>query len=69
MLLSRHQNEGQNRDIKIRNNSFENASQFKYLGTTARVYKSTIFPVCTTATETGGSKRSDFVVNARQVSG
>jgi hypothetical protein len=34
MLLSRHQNAGQNRDIKIANGSFENVSQFKYLGTT-----------------------------------
>jgi hypothetical protein len=36
MLLSRHQNVGQYRDIKIRvaNRSFENVSQFKYLGTT-----------------------------------
>jgi hypothetical protein len=34
MLLSRHQNAGQNRDIKIANRSFENVSQFKYLGTT-----------------------------------
>jgi hypothetical protein len=34
MLLSRHQNEGQNRDIKIANRSFENMSQLKYLGTT-----------------------------------
>jgi hypothetical protein len=34
MLLSRHQNVGQNRDIKITNRSFENVSQFKYLGTT-----------------------------------
>jgi hypothetical protein len=34
MLLSRHQNVGQNRDIKIANRSFENMSQFKYLGTT-----------------------------------
>jgi hypothetical protein len=33
MLLSRHQNVGQNRDIKIANRSFENASPFKYLGT------------------------------------
>jgi hypothetical protein len=32
MLLSRHQNGGQNRDIKIANRSFENVSQFKYLG-------------------------------------
>jgi hypothetical protein len=31
-LLSRHQNEGQNREIKIANRSFENGSQFKYLG-------------------------------------
>jgi hypothetical protein len=32
MLLSCHQNVGQNRDIKIANRSFENVSQFKYLG-------------------------------------
>jgi sorting nexin-29 len=34
MLLSHHQNVGQNRDIKIKNRSFQNVSQFKYLGTT-----------------------------------
>jgi hypothetical protein len=34
MLLSRHQNAGQNRGTKIANRSFENMSQFKYLGTT-----------------------------------
>jgi hypothetical protein len=34
MLLSRHQNAGQSRDIKIANRSFENVPQFKYLGTT-----------------------------------
>jgi hypothetical protein len=34
MLLSRHQNVGRNRDIKIANRSFENVSQFKYMGTT-----------------------------------
>jgi hypothetical protein len=34
MLLSHHQNVGQNRDIKIANRSFENVSQFKYLETT-----------------------------------
>jgi hypothetical protein len=34
MLLYRHQNVAQNRDIKIANRSFENVSQFKYLGTT-----------------------------------
>jgi hypothetical protein len=35
MLLSRHQNVGRNRDIKIAKRSFENVSQFKYLETTA----------------------------------
>jgi hypothetical protein len=35
MLLSRHQNMGQNRDIKIANRSFENVSQCKCLRTTA----------------------------------
>jgi hypothetical protein len=34
MLVSRDQNAGQNRDIKIGNRSFENVSQFRYLGTT-----------------------------------
>jgi hypothetical protein len=34
MLLSRQQNVGQNWDMKISNRSFENVSQFKYLGTT-----------------------------------
>jgi hypothetical protein len=34
MLLSRHQNVGQNRDINIANRSFENLSQFEYFGTT-----------------------------------
>jgi hypothetical protein len=34
MLLSRHQNIGQNRDIKLAVRSFQNMSQFKYLGTT-----------------------------------
>jgi hypothetical protein len=33
MLVSWDQNAGQNREIKIRNRSFENVSQFKYLGT------------------------------------
>jgi hypothetical protein len=36
MLLSRHQNVGQNRDIKTANRSFENVSQFKYLGTAVK---------------------------------
>jgi hypothetical protein len=34
MLLSRQQNVGQNRDVKIAKRLFENVSQFKYLGTT-----------------------------------
>jgi hypothetical protein len=34
MLLSRHQNVGQNHDVKIGDRSFENVAQFKYLGTT-----------------------------------
>jgi hypothetical protein len=34
MLVSWDQNGDQNRDIKIGNRSFENVSQFKYLGTT-----------------------------------
>jgi hypothetical protein len=34
MLLSRHQNAGQNPDVEIANRSFENVSQFKYLDTT-----------------------------------
>jgi hypothetical protein len=33
-IVYRHQNVGHNRDIKIANRSFENVSQFKYLGTT-----------------------------------
>jgi hypothetical protein len=33
MLLSRHQNAGQNLDIEMANRSFENVSQLKYLGT------------------------------------
>jgi hypothetical protein len=34
ILVSRDQNAGQNREIKIENRSFENVSQFKYLRTT-----------------------------------
>jgi hypothetical protein len=33
MLLSRPQNVGRNRDVKMTNRSFENVSQLKYLGT------------------------------------
>jgi hypothetical protein len=35
MLLSRHQNAGQNHNRKIANRSFENAAEIKYLGTPA----------------------------------
>jgi hypothetical protein len=34
MLLSRHQNAGQNHNIKIGDRLFENVAQFKYLGPT-----------------------------------
>jgi hypothetical protein len=34
MWLSRHQNAGQNYDIRIANRSFENVAQLRYLGTT-----------------------------------
>jgi hypothetical protein len=37
MLLSRHQNVGQYLDINIAKRSFENVSQFKYLGTTVQI--------------------------------
>jgi hypothetical protein len=33
MLLSYHQNAGQNHDVNIDNRSFENVAQFKYFGT------------------------------------
>jgi hypothetical protein len=36
MLLARHQNVGQNWDIKTANKSFEYVSQFKYLGMTVK---------------------------------
>jgi hypothetical protein len=36
MLLSRHQNAGQNHGIKIGNRCSENVAQFKYLGTTIK---------------------------------
>jgi hypothetical protein len=41
MLLSRHQNIGQNRDLKIANGSFENVPQIKYLGATV-IYQNLI---------------------------
>jgi hypothetical protein len=34
MLLSRHQNVGENHDLKISNRGFENVAQFRYLGMT-----------------------------------
>jgi hypothetical protein len=33
-MISRHPNSGQNQNIKIANESFENVAKFKYLGTT-----------------------------------
>jgi hypothetical protein len=32
MIMSRHPNSGQNRNIRIANESFENVATFKYLG-------------------------------------
>jgi hypothetical protein len=34
MIMSRHQNSGQNQNVRIANESFENVATFKYLGTT-----------------------------------
>jgi hypothetical protein len=34
MIISRQPNSGQNQNIRIANESFENVSTFKYLGTT-----------------------------------
>jgi hypothetical protein len=36
MLLSRHQNAGNKHDVKIPKGSFQNLSQFEYLGTTLK---------------------------------
>jgi hypothetical protein len=33
MIMSRHQNSGQNQNIRIASESFENVEKFKYLGT------------------------------------
>jgi hypothetical protein len=34
MIMSRHPNSGQNQNIRIANESFENVAKFKHLGTT-----------------------------------
>jgi hypothetical protein len=34
MIMSRHQNSGQNQNIRTANELFENVATFKYLGTT-----------------------------------
>jgi hypothetical protein len=36
MTMSRHRNSGQNQNIRIANESFENVEKFKYLGTTVK---------------------------------
>jgi hypothetical protein len=33
MIMSRHQNSGENQNTRIANESFENVAKFKYLGT------------------------------------
>jgi hypothetical protein len=33
MIMSRHPNSGQNQNIRIANESFENVEKFRYLGT------------------------------------
>jgi predicted HTH domain antitoxin len=42
MLLSHQQNSGQNQDINIAKNSFENAAQFKYSGMTLNLFQKEI---------------------------
>jgi hypothetical protein len=56
VLLSRHQNAGQNRDTEIANRPSENVAQFKYLGTTAKREKSKFY--------SGGNLRGDNSGNA-----
>jgi hypothetical protein len=34
MIMSRHPNSGQNQNVRRANESFENVTKFKYLGTT-----------------------------------
>jgi hypothetical protein len=34
MIMSRHPNSGQNQNVRIANESFENVAKFRYLGTT-----------------------------------
>jgi hypothetical protein len=37
MIMSRHQNSGQNQNIRLANESFENVAKVKYLGTTLKI--------------------------------
>jgi hypothetical protein len=36
MIMSRHPNSGQNKNIRIANESFENVAKFRHLGTILR---------------------------------
>jgi hypothetical protein len=59
MLVPHDQNAGQNWDIKIGNRSFENVSQFKYLGTTVQ-NKQTPWPLVRKRTIPTDSNNSEF---------
>jgi hypothetical protein len=37
IIMSRHPNSGQNQNIRIANESFQNVAKFKYLGTTLTI--------------------------------
>jgi hypothetical protein len=46
MIMPRHPNSGQNQNIRIANESFENVAKFKYLGTTLTNQNDILTPWC-----------------------